>query len=91
MSPIHDDLEAVALEELDLASALGWKQLSALTPWSDTFEGFTPRGREVCIARSYLWENTAGGDIRIEVTVYQRQAYEEGARIVRTIAQKTAS
>ena len=91
MSPIHDDLEAAALEELDLAGALGWRQLSALTPWGDTFEGFTPAGREVCIERSYLWEIAAGGDIRIEVTVYQRQAYEEGARVVRTIAQKMAS
>ena len=91
MSPIHDDLEAAALEELDLAAALGWAQLAGLTPWGDTFEGFTPMGREVCIERSYLWENAAGGDIRIEVTVYERQAYEEGARVVRTIAHQTAS
>ena len=91
MSPIHDDLEAAALEELDLAGALGWKELAALTPWGDTFEGFTPRGREVCIERSYLWETAAGGDIRIEVTVYERQAYEEGARVVRTIASQTAN
>ena len=91
MSPIHDDLEAAALEELDLAGALGWKQLSALTPWGDTFEGFTPMGREVCIERSYLWENAAGGDIRVEVTVYQRQAYEDGARVACTIAHQTAS
>ena len=86
MSDPHDDLEAAALEELDQAAGLGWKELSGLTPWGDTFEGFTPMGREVCIERSYLWENAAGGDIRVEVTVYQRTAYEDGAKVARTIA-----
>jgi hypothetical protein len=91
LSAVAEDLEAAALEELDQAGALGWKQLSGLTPWGDTFEGFTPLGREVCMERSYLWENAAGGDIRVEVTVYERQAYEEGARVARTIARETAS
>ena len=91
MSPIHDDLEATANDELDRACTLGWKELKDLTPWGDTFEGFTPMGREVSIERSYLWEDAAGGDIRVEVTVYQRQAYEDGARVARTIAQQTAS
>ena len=91
MSPIHDDLEAAAREELDQAVSLGWPQLSRLTPWGDTFEGFTPMGREVSIERSYLWENAAGGDIRVEVTVYQRTAYEDGAKVARTIARQTAS
>ena len=91
MSPIHDDLEATAADELQRACTLGWKELSSLTPWGDTFEGFTPMGREVCIERSYLWENAAGGDIRVEVTVYQRQAYEDGAKVARTIAQQTAN
>ncbi|MBS0333582.1 MAG: hypothetical protein JSS35_12515 [Proteobacteria bacterium] len=86
--PHQDDLEAAALEELDQAAGLGWKELSGLTPWGDTFEGFTPAGREVCFERSYLWENAAGGDIRIEVTVYERQAYEDGARVARTIARQ---
>jgi hypothetical protein len=91
LSGAHDDLEAAALEELDQAARLGWKQLSGLTPWGDTFEGFTPMGREVCMERSYLWENAAGGDIRIEVTVYEAHAYEDGARVARTIARETAS
>ncbi len=91
MSPIHDDLEAAAREELDQAVRLGWRDLSRLTPWGDTFEGFSPMGREVCFERSYLWEAAEGGDIRIEVTVYQRQAYEDGARVSRTIARETAS
>jgi hypothetical protein len=87
----ESDLEAAANEEIDRACTLGWKELARLTPWGDTFEGFTPLGREVCFERSYLWENAAGGDIRIEVTVYERQAYEDGARVVRTIAHETAS
>ena len=91
MSEAHDDLEAAALEELDQAASLGWTQLSGLTPWGDTFEGFTPLGREVCIERSYLWEHAVGGDIRIEVTVYEPRSYEEGARVARTIARETAS
>ena len=86
MSAPSDDLEAAALEELDQAAGLGWKELSGLTPWGDTFEGFTPGGREVCFERSYLWETVAGGDIRIEVTVYEPTAYEEGARAARSIA-----
>ncbi|MBS0362106.1 MAG: hypothetical protein JSR98_12060 [Proteobacteria bacterium] len=89
--PRQEDLEAAALEELDQAAGLGWKQLSGLTPWGDTFEGFTPAGREVCFERSYLWENAAGGDIRIEVTVYEPQAYEHGARAARTIARDTGA
>jgi len=86
LSAPSDDLEAAALEELDQAAGLGWKELSGLTPWGDTFEGFTPGGREVCFERSYLWETVAGGDIRIEVTVYEPTAYEEGARAARSIA-----
>ena len=91
MSPIHEDLEAAAKEELDQAIRLGWRELSRLTPWGDTFEGFTPLGREVCFERSYLWETAAGGDIRVEVTVYQPRAFEEGARVARTIARETAA
>jgi hypothetical protein len=91
LSPIIEDLETTAADELDRACTLGWRELSSLTPWGDTYEGFTSMGREVCIERSYLWENAAGGDIRVEVTVYQRQAYEDGARVARTIARQRAS
>lgn len=65
---LQDDLTAAAVEELDRAMTLGWRQLSASTPWGDTFEGFTPDGREVCFERAYMWEHEAGGDIRVEVT-----------------------
>ena len=63
---LQDDLMAAAVEEIDRAMTLGWAQLSGTTPWGDTFEGFTPEGREVCLERAYMWEHEAGGDIRVE-------------------------
>jgi hypothetical protein len=85
-----DDLEAAAHEELDQAGALGWKALAAHTPWGDTFEGFTPQGREVAFERNYLWEHETGGDIRVEVHVYEPHAHEEGVSLSRTIVRETA-
>ena len=79
------DLMEAAEEELDRATTLGWKELAKLTPWGDTYEGFTPENRDVCFERSYLWEGETGGDIRVEVTVYESRAYEDGARVTRVI------
>ena len=80
-----DDFMEAAEEELDRATTLGWDALSKLTPWGDTYEGFTPEGREVSFERSYLWEGETGGDIRVEVNVYEPRAYEDGARVTRVI------
>ena len=80
-----DDLEAAAHEELEQAGALGWAALAAHTPWGDTFEGFTPQGREVAFERNYLWQSEAGGDICVEIVVYPPQAYEAGVRLTRVI------
>jgi hypothetical protein len=82
---LQDDLTAAAVEELDRAMTLGWRQISATTPWGDTFEGFTPEGREVCYERAYIWEHEVGGDIRVEVTVYEPRSYEDGVRLTRMI------
>ena len=82
------DFTAAAVDELDRALTLGWKELRRHTPRGDTFEGFTPEGREVCFERSYLWEGETGGDIRVEVTVYEPRAYEDGVRLTRTIERK---
>jgi hypothetical protein len=79
------DLTAAAEDEAERACTLGWRQLSAHTPWGDTFEGFTPEGREVCFERTYLWDHETGGDIRVEVTVYQPADYEHGVRVTRAI------
>ena len=88
---LETDLEEAAREELERACTLGWRELSAHTPWGDTYEGFTPEGREVAFERSYLWEGEQGGDIRVEITVYEPRAYEEGVRLNRTIARHSAA
>ncbi len=85
----ESDLEDAANEELDRALTLGWRQLSTLTPWGDTYEGFSPGGRDVCFERSYLWEGEQGGDIRVEVTVYEPRSYEQGVRLNRSIRRET--
>ncbi len=78
-------MEAAAREELEKAVTLGWKALSRHTPWGDTFDGFTPQGRAVCFERTYLWEAESGGDIRVEVMVYEPHSYEEGVKVIREI------
>jgi hypothetical protein len=87
----REDLDEAALEEIDRACTLGWRELARHTPWGDTFEGFTPGGREVCFDRSYMWEGEPGGDIRVEVNVYEPHSYEEGARLTRLIAREAAA
>jgi hypothetical protein len=86
MATLTEDLQAAAQDEMERACTLGWRELAAHTPWGDTFEGFTPEGREVCFERSYLWEDAPRGDIRVEVVVYPAQVYESGVRLTRTIA-----
>jgi hypothetical protein len=82
---LAEDLQAAAQDEIERACTLGWRDLAAHTPWGDTFEGFTPQGREVCFERNYLWEGEPRGDIRVEVAVYPPRAYEAGVRLTRTI------
>jgi hypothetical protein len=82
---LKEDLTAAAEDEIERACTLGWRQLVRLTPWGDTFEGFSPAGRAVCFERSYLWESSPQGDIRVELTVFQPQAYEQGVRLTRAI------
>lgn len=82
---LEDDLAEAARDEIERACTLAWAQLSEHTPWGDTFEGFTPEGRAVCFERSYLWEEAPGGDIRVEVHVYEPKRYEGGVRVTRAI------
>lgn len=82
---LAEDLEAAAQDEIERACTLAWRDLARLTPWGDTFEGFTPGGREACFERSYLWEAEPEGDIRVEVTVYPPRSYEAGVRLTRII------
>ena len=86
---LADDLAEAAQDELDRACTLHWRELAKHTPWGDTFEGFTPLGRAVCFERSYLWEGHPGGDIRVEVHVYEPKDYEAGVRLTRSIKRET--
>jgi hypothetical protein len=85
MSRPDEDLEAAARDEMERACTLGWRDLARHLPWGDTFEGFTPAGREVAFERSYIWADEPGGDIRVEVVVYAPRAYEQGVRLVRIL------
>ena len=82
---LHDDLTAAAEDEITRAVTLDWRQLSKHLPWGDTFEGISPGGRDVCFERTYLWDDAAGGDIRVEVTVFEPRAYEGGVKRTRLI------
>ena len=86
MTDLADDLAAMAEDELERALTLSWRELAAVTPWGDAFDGFTPGGRQVTVERSYLWVDRDGGDILCEVTVYGGPTrWEEGARARRVI------
>jgi hypothetical protein len=88
-SDLQADLHDAAEEELERACTLGWRQLAVHTPWGDTYEGYTPGGRDVCFERNYLWRDEAGGDICAEVVVYEPQAYESGVRLMRILPRKS--
>jgi len=87
---LQEDLMAAAVDELDRAMTLGWRQLSGHTPWGDTFDGFTPEGRDVCFERAYMWEHDPGGDIRVEVRVFEPRSYEDGVTVTRLITRESA-
>ena len=86
---LSEDLTAAATDELERACTLPWRQLAELTPWGDTFEGFTPAGRDACFERAYLWEGEKYSDIRVEVTVFEPTAYEAGVRVCRSIPRES--
>lgn len=81
------DLLAMAQDELDRACTLKWRELVKITPWGDEFEGLSPAGRDVLVARSYLWREGEGGDILCEVTVYGGPSrFDQGEQVSRIIA-----
>ena len=82
------DLTEAADEEMERACALSRRDMAACTPWGDTYEGYTPAGRDVCFERNYLWVDEPGGDIRVEVVVYFPEAYENGVRVTRTVGRE---
>jgi hypothetical protein len=90
MTDLKDDLAAMAADELERAMTLTWRELSRVAPWGDTYEGFSPAGRQVTVERNYLWAEDAGGDILCEVVVYGGQSrWDEGVRAGGVIPQAT--
>ncbi len=87
--PVSDpDLDAAADDELGRALTLSWAELAKVTPWGDTFEGFSPANRPVLMERTYIWADEPGGDILCEVAVYPNavlydQASRRSARVAR--------
>lgn len=69
-----DELTEMAQEELNAACALTWPELKRITPWGDTFEGFSPSGRTVEVERRYLWALDPAGAIVVEVEVRDEAA-----------------
>ncbi|HWA62573.1 MAG TPA: hypothetical protein VG939_14415 [Caulobacteraceae bacterium] len=87
---IDADLAAMAEDELIRALSLGWRDLAPILPWGDSFDGFSPAGRQVTVERNYLWAEKPGGDILCEVVVFGGASrYDEGVRKSRII-RKTA-
>jgi hypothetical protein len=83
---LQAELTAMAEDELASACTLSWLQLSKVTPWGDTYEGFAPSGRQVEVERNYVWADRPGGDVLVEVVVFQNAVlYDQGARVVRTV------
>ncbi|MBC6980389.1 hypothetical protein [Caulobacter sp. 17J80-11] len=75
------ELEALAEEEMARALTLSWREASKVTPWGDTYTGFAPSGGEVHFERSYIWADREGGDVQVEVVVYDDpERYDEAAR-----------
>ncbi len=83
---IDPDLVDMAEDELKRAVTLSWREASKVTPWGDSYEGFSQAGRPVTIERNYLWADAEGGDILCEIVVYGGDSrYDQGARISRVI------
>ena len=81
MSGPESELDEMAVEELERARTLSWRELSKAIPWGDTHEAFTPSGRQVAVERNYLWAGDEGRDILCEVAVYPNPAlYDQAAR-----------
>jgi hypothetical protein len=82
MTELKEDMAAMAADELDRALTLKWRELSAILPWGDSYDGFSPAGRQVTVERSYLWAEADGGDILCEVFVYGGPSrWDEGVRV----------
>lgn len=81
-----DELSDMALEELEAACALSWAEISRITPWGDSFSGFTSSGRTVEVERRYLWAHDPEGAVAVEVEVRDAAA-REGVEVRAVVTQ----
>lgn len=72
MAVTDDELRVMAKEELASAIAMTWPEITSITPWGDTFEGFAPSGRTVEVERRYIWAHDPEGAVLVEVEVRDR-------------------
>ena len=52
MTELEQDLAAMAQDELERAVTLKWRELAAILPWGDAYDGYTAAGRQVTVERS---------------------------------------
>lgn len=64
-----DEFAHLAHEELDAACSLSWDEMKRVTPWGDSYRGFSHSGAEVEFERRYLWAHDGDGSILVEVEV----------------------
>ncbi len=82
MNELDPDLAEMAEDELERATSLSWAELAPIMPWGDSFDGFSPGGRNVTVERNYLWVEKPGGDILCEVNVFGGQSrYDDGVKL----------
>ena len=90
MSLDPQELQALAAEELAHAQRLNWRELSKITPWGDTYQGFAPSGQEVEFERNYLWDKDSHDAVRIEVSVRCLPGNQSGDAHASCVVQKPA-
>jgi hypothetical protein len=89
MTELEADLAAMAEDEMERAASLSWTELARVVPWGDSFDGFSPAGRNVTVERHYIWAADPGGDILCEVNVFGGQTrFDEGVRLSLTISKE---
>ncbi len=85
----EEDLEAAAHEELERACTLGWAQLAGTPPGATPSRASRPAAAASVLSAATCGEGEQGGDIRVEITVYEPRSYEEGVRLSRSIRRET--
>ena len=76
------ELTLMAEDEMDLARRMSWRELTRVTPWSDTYIAASAAGPEVEIERNYVWVDDSKSAIRVEV--WARSMHPPKAEVLET-------